>query len=397
MKESTNKADSPFVLLVDNAMDFAETSIRQLEHEPKFSAINFYTALELFLKARLVREHWSLAVSNLQKTSKEEFQRGDFQSIGLDEAKLRIKNTLPADEALTDGESKAYDALRRRRNKAVHFYHPDYLGNHRSEVAIEQFLAWRHLHRRLKVLWKDYFAGVADQIDELNTKISKYKSYIDVIFKDYWKRTQEANAKKMEAGESPILVGFCVFCEKQSVESRGRLTKNISAGVCQVCDGQQPLISLPCRGCSTQTTVSPWSSLLCLKCGEESLFDSTFLEKAVEPAAFEERRGYCHLCDASPRPTVIMLRLDDGDRALLCLSCLDFERGGLLKTCAWCGAVVTGPVGTERDPGCVRCAHAIEQESGAESRVVQELPKLEEWRSSREYHLIRERLGFDHF
>ena len=386
MKVRSGNTDSPFEQLVKNALDFTEASIRQLEQEPKFSAINFYTALELFLKARLVHEHWSLAVSNLQKASKEEFHQADFQSIGLDEAKLRIKNTLPAAESLTDGESKAYDALRRRRNKAVHFYHPDYLGDHRSEVAVEQFIAWRHLHRRLKESWADYFQGVADQIDELNAKISKYDAYIDAIFADYWKRIQEANIQRKKTGKSPILVGFCVSCEKQAVEPRGRLTKHIFAGVCQVCDEEQPLITLPCRNCSNETAVSPWGSLPCFKCGADSIFESALLEEAVEPATLKESWGYCYLCDASPSPTVMALRLDDGERALLCSSCLDFERSGWLDVCGWCGAMVTGPIGTEREPGCVRCAHAIEEEAGGDARVVDELPQLEDWRKAREHH-----------
>jgi hypothetical protein len=386
--------ESPFEQLVANALDFAEASIRQLESEPKFSAINFYTSLELFLKARLVHEHWSLAVSNLQKASKEEFHQADFQSIGLDEAKLRIKNTLPAGEALTDGESKAYEALRRRRNKAVHFYHPDYLGNHRSEVAVEQFIAWRHLHQRLKGPWAEYFVGVAERIESLNGKISKYQSYLDAVFDEYWERTQEANRRKLKAGRPLNPVGFCVSCEKQAVEPAGRHTKHILAGVCQVCDEEQLLATFPCRKCGNETAVSPWKPLGCLTCGEEFQFGAVSMKEAVDAASLDESWGFCHLCDASPLPTVMALRLDDGERALLCSRCLDFEKGGWLDICDWCGAMVTGSIGTERDPGCIRCAHAIEEEAGAEPRVVEELPMLENWRKAREYYHMAQRFEF---
>lgn len=388
MKEDNEQTDSPFQLLVENALDFAEASIRQLETEPKFSAINFYTALELFLKARLVHEHWSLAVSNLQKASKDEFQQADFQSIGLEEAKLRIKNTLPASEALTDGETKAYEALRRRRNKAVHFYHPDYLGSHRSEVAVEQFIAWRYLHQRLKGPWAEYFVAAAERIESLNAKISKYQSYLDAVFDDYWERTKATNSRKHKAGRSLNPVGFCVSCEKQAVEPAGRYTKHILVGVCRVCDEEQPLATLPCRKCSNETAVSPWKPLECLTCGEEFQFEAVSMKEAVDAASLDESFGYCHLCDASPLPTVMALRLDDGERALLCSRCLNFEKGGWLEICDWCGAMVTGPIGTERDPGCIRCAHAIEEESGDPPRVVDELPSLYEWRRSREFHLI---------
>lgn len=379
---------TPFEQLVENALDFAAASIRQLDKDPKYSVINFYTAVELFLKARLVDEHWSLAVSNLQKATKQGFDQADFQSIGLEEATLRIKNTLPAGESLTEGEFKAYDLLRKRRNKSVHFYHPDYLGGHQPEVAVEQFLAWRYLYRRLRTTWSESFKGAEDRIEELNQGIIGYEKYFDAVFQEFRKRLEETKGKKKS--DKPISpIGFCVSCERQAVEIRGRRhTKHVFSGVCQVCDEEQILITLPCKECSNEVAVSPWKEIPCLNCNCISSYNPNSLEADLGVPPLEESWGYCHLCDAGPSPSVMPLGLDSGEHALLCVSCFQFQKTGSLNVCGWCRAMVTGDVGTDRDPGCVWCAHDFEVEAGEVPSCSYELPSLADWKKRIEFEDI---------
>lgn len=52
-----------FGKLVENAFDFLDKAGREFENEPKYSVIHFYAALELFLKARLLHEHWTLILT----------------------------------------------------------------------------------------------------------------------------------------------------------------------------------------------------------------------------------------------------------------------------------------------------------------------------------------------
>lgn len=47
--------------LVRNAIEFLQRSMKELENQPKYAVIDFCTALELFLKARLLKEHWDSA------------------------------------------------------------------------------------------------------------------------------------------------------------------------------------------------------------------------------------------------------------------------------------------------------------------------------------------------
>jgi hypothetical protein len=81
--------DEFFHSLVRNAIDFARKSVEEIKRSPKFSMIHFCSALELFLKARLLREHWSLVVSQPEKASLAKFRSGGFHSVSMEEATKR--------------------------------------------------------------------------------------------------------------------------------------------------------------------------------------------------------------------------------------------------------------------------------------------------------------------
>ena len=76
--------------LVENAMDFLSQSIREFDEQPKYSVIHFHAAVELFLKARLFAEHWSLVVSKRKDADWDDFVAGKFISVSLDEAASKL-------------------------------------------------------------------------------------------------------------------------------------------------------------------------------------------------------------------------------------------------------------------------------------------------------------------
>jgi hypothetical protein len=58
---SRSISDAFFDSLVRNAIEFLQRSMKELENQPKYAVIDFCTALELFPKARLLKEHWDSA------------------------------------------------------------------------------------------------------------------------------------------------------------------------------------------------------------------------------------------------------------------------------------------------------------------------------------------------
>ena len=112
--------EDEFTSLVENALDFLERSIRDLEEgAAKYSVINFYSGLELFLKARLLKEHWTLCASDVDRLSKAKFASGDFESVGLTDAVNRLEKITGY--AIGKEEFRVYEKLRERRNQAVYF------------------------------------------------------------------------------------------------------------------------------------------------------------------------------------------------------------------------------------------------------------------------------------
>ncbi|WP_310727487.1 hypothetical protein [Streptomyces sp. N2A] len=45
-----------------------------------------HAATEVLLKARLVREHWSLVISDVRKATEKKFHEGDFSSEAVEAA-----------------------------------------------------------------------------------------------------------------------------------------------------------------------------------------------------------------------------------------------------------------------------------------------------------------------
>jgi hypothetical protein len=83
-----------FDALVENAFDFLREAIAEFRDKPKYSIIHFCAAVELILKARLLREHWTLVLRQPEKADLVKFKTGDFLSISVKEAVLRLDNIL---------------------------------------------------------------------------------------------------------------------------------------------------------------------------------------------------------------------------------------------------------------------------------------------------------------
>ncbi len=165
---------------VKNAIDFLKKSVSELQKSPKYSVINFCSALEIFLKARLMLEHWALIVTKPDTASLVKFRRGDFHSVALDEAIRRLRDI--ADEPISKEEEKCFQTVREHRNKLVHFFHAKYTSPPEAttiqEIVSEQCKAWFYLYRLLTTRWREHFAGYAKQIKQLNKKMHRNRMFL---------------------------------------------------------------------------------------------------------------------------------------------------------------------------------------------------------------------------
>ncbi len=116
-----------FNSLTRNAFDFLERGIDEFDRAPKYSVIQFCAAVEMLLKARLMKEHWSLIVSKPEQANLAKFMAGDFASVTMDEARARIRDI--AGEDIADDALNSFRALANHRNKMIHFFHADVDGD----------------------------------------------------------------------------------------------------------------------------------------------------------------------------------------------------------------------------------------------------------------------------
>src|SRR3972149_11333392 len=173
-----------FESVTENALDFLEIAARQLEKSPKQSLINFTAAVELFLKARLMIEHWSLIVDKPQSAKIKDFLNGNFRSVTPTEAIQRLENI--ASEVISSHEQNAFKKIVDHRNKLVHFFHADYAKAKKSaveRVLLEQIQAWFYLHRLLIQCWEKHFLKFENRIKKVDKLIKNNRKYLEGKFK----------------------------------------------------------------------------------------------------------------------------------------------------------------------------------------------------------------------
>ena len=109
--------------LLDNALDSllsAAEAVRRDEgpRSLKEAVLHLANGVELLVKARLAREHWSLIFNNVNQASYEELNRADFASVDFPTALKRLEQI--AGVVIEKLVTSHVDNLRRLRNKLTH-------------------------------------------------------------------------------------------------------------------------------------------------------------------------------------------------------------------------------------------------------------------------------------
>ena len=207
--------------LTVNAIDFIDKAIREFQcRNIKYSTINFFSGIELFLKARLFADHWFLVVENVDKASLQSLQNGETTTVTFKGSTNRLSNILG--KGMED-EIAIFDALRRERNKMVHFYHitNDSAKTKKKEQYIVslQCRAWYHLHELLSKKWKPHFEGIVEDIEKLNLIMQDHSRYLNEKF-NLLKQfiTNEKN--------QGIVYSHCPVCQFDSLKGLGIIGNN---------------------------------------------------------------------------------------------------------------------------------------------------------------------------
>jgi len=331
-----------FTSLTENAFEFLERSIQDFEKFPRFSVVHFCAALEMFLKARLMREHWSLIVSKVEAANRAKFQQGDFVSVTMDLSLARLREVVGLQ--LSIEACKSFEVVAKHRNKLIHFFHPDLSGdnNARAQIVSEQGRAWFHLHRLLTG-WTE-FTNFKSKIEQAEQGLRQHRKYLKAKFDALESEIKFLREKGHEIVECPA-------CEFAAAIDR-RINPKMSNWECRVCDNQFFTVALICPRCEKESHIS--DDRTCPECGEEispeELADA--LEDPAEAYLVARgkidgfSRGNCSFCDGYQ--TVVHCH-----DQYICAECFEFTDE--LEQCGWCSEPNNGDMDGSFYSGCNHC------------------------------------------
>ena len=247
-----------FDSLTRNAFDFLERGIAEFDKAPKYSVIHFCAAVEMLLKARLMKEHWSLIVSRPDQANLAKFMAGDFISVTLEDARVRIRDV--AGEDIGDDAYGSFRALANHRNKMVHFFHQglDSDEKAKAQIVAEHCRSWFHLHRLLN-RWDGYFHDFGSEIAHADRAMKGHRKYLAAKFKAL---KPELDAAR-KAGSAPKACSACGF--KAAIPDD--LDDQIASLRCLVCDHSETQVEFECPHCGESIVIANEGYATCEHCG----------------------------------------------------------------------------------------------------------------------------------
>ncbi|MFD5756186.1 hypothetical protein [Streptomyces mirabilis] len=143
----------------------------------KYAVLHLQAAAEVLLKARLLREHWSLVFKDPGQASEQRFREGDFESCGIDDTVRRLRHITGL--AITDQEHKALKDLARDRNALQHYglTHPARAVETRAGNVLD-FLVRFLDEVLLPALTSDEKDTVGADMDRIREELSYIRTYL---------------------------------------------------------------------------------------------------------------------------------------------------------------------------------------------------------------------------
>lgn len=207
MDKNTN-----FNKLTNNMFQNLSKSIECIDTDGKTSIIYYFSALELMFKARLLKEHWSFILQDIddKKANINNFKNGDFLTVSFDVAASRIRNLF---QDLDKDYEKHFEELKKIRNRLIHF---DCFDDKNKDLSIESISkTWYYLYKLLNVKWKEVFIDYQDKIEEINKKLEQYSDHfwnskkIALIKENKNKYTNSPEYAPVKIHNKPVVCNFC--------------------------------------------------------------------------------------------------------------------------------------------------------------------------------------------
>jgi hypothetical protein len=323
--------------LVENAVDFLKTSVDEFDERPKYSVVHFAAAIELFFKARLLMEHWTLVVDRRKEPDRKKFEEGDFQSVTPEQAITLLKKvvgTVFRPEALS-----AFKNIRQHRNQIIHFHCALDDEPTRQKVVKEQCRALYHLRELLTKEWEDEFKECRNVVHQINYTMRRFQEYLAVVF-------EAVKGELEERKKAGVEFECCPACYMAAFGFESN--KKLADGKCLVCSHATAVVSVECPECKKAVRfIGDSDPIECPHCGEVELDRQDIYAAFDESDPHDPARIHCNYC--SGQETV--LQIDD---EYLCVEC--FETSKQLGQCDWCSDIIMAfDASMSNWKGCINC------------------------------------------
>lgn len=246
--DANSQISDIFDHLVHSAFDFLVKAIEQIESERKHSVVNFATAIELFLKARLFKEHWSLIADNPDTADKIGFLAGTVKTVTPDKAIGRL-DKICGDPVPSQAVAE-FKKLAAHRNRVIHFFHdvesPKSSRKALENTAIEQFRGWHYLEQLLRS-WGEHLADYDQDIERVAWKMRRHASFLDARF-------QALKKDLVQAAAEGTTIAECDRCGHKAAKVRP-LSDIVSHLNCAVCGITTTIISFSCLDEDCEATI----------------------------------------------------------------------------------------------------------------------------------------------
>jgi hypothetical protein len=252
-----------FSALSKSGFEFLDRAIDEFSKSTKFSTIHFASAIELFLKARLMREHWSLLLDKPDQADKSAFFRGDTRTATSDQTMDRLRKV--AQVAIPQDARDIFNKIAKHRNKMVHFAHAGEVSadaaDGQSVIAAEQCEGWLAL-KTLLGNWPE-FKIFKTEITHISRKMEGHRTYLQRVF--------EAQATALsEHRKAGLRVSLCPSCLFESMKIEAPAGA-ISKAACVVCryHGSEIMVNCSTEDCGKAIYFTSYSGppTACPTCG----------------------------------------------------------------------------------------------------------------------------------
>lgn len=333
---SFSSEDQLFDALTESAFEFIHKAIAEFEQSPKFSTVNFAIAIELILKAKLLREHWSLLLEKPDQADKDSFRKGESHTISPEKTIERLRRVASVDVPLKFRE--IFKTIATHRNKMVHFAHAGVTATAdqtaATQIAEEQCAGWYALRFLLRQ-WPE-FRKFDDEIWRIGRGMERHRAYLQHAFDA---KAEDLN-KHRKAG---LPIRKCPVCSFDSVmveESDG----TIADTSCVVCwyGGSEITLGCPNEDCANVVIFSSYDGAPseCATCG--CAISAEDISNALDTGEPVTKDNYYDIVAISCPECSGYHTVVEHNEEYICTQC--FTRSSEMGVCGYCGEGQLGGV-----------------------------------------------------